>query len=151
MHATNKTETLERLANERFQLVQELRQSVEQQLQFIQQQQMSRLLQHLTAKQKVVNRFAEVQQMLLTLVNDPTGETIWPNAQQQAECRQVVQAAEDVLRQVVELEQACEEALQAEREQLATQIDRTVSRQRAVTAYRASATPETSQLDLSSD
>lgn len=147
----DKTSKMVALLEARRQTLQTLLDMTLRQVKLIQQDAVSELMTQLSEKDPHLRRFAQLQEALRPLVEVPSDERDWQDAQQRARCQQIIEESDAMLEQMMTLEQQCEQALMSSRDRLAEQLQQQTGSQRAARAYaRGNRATSTGSLDVTS-
>jgi len=146
------TATMILLVEQRWQTLQDLLRMSLEQSDLIQQGRISELLQHLSDKQKSLQQFTQLQEQLRPFALQTPDQREWPSEAQREKCRQQLAESDEMLAEMIHLENDCETALLASRDQLSERMKQSVGSQHAASTYRKLADPgDIRHLDLSSD
>jgi flagellar biosynthesis/type III secretory pathway chaperone len=139
------TQRLYDLIHEQRTILLELKHFAETQFQIVQENELGKLVSLLATKQQAIQRLQDVDRRLHPFRDQDPESRIWASVEQRDECRRLAKECPRLLADVMKLEQASEEILTRQREQVTQQVDQSVARSHAATAYlQTSQSPQTS-------
>lgn len=113
----------------------ELKHFAETQFQIVQQNELGKLVSLLATKQQAIQRLQEVDRRLNPFRDQDPESRIWSSPEQRDACRRMAKECPRLLADVMKLEQAAEEVLTQQREQVTQQVDQSSARSHAASAY----------------
>jgi hypothetical protein len=108
----------------------------------------TKLLRVLSAKQPLAEELQRVDAELASFRSDDPDRRPWPTPAARQQCQADAFACEELLTKVLELEQAGEAALVAQRDAVSRQLEELDAAQHATQAYGNFEAPSLSQIDL---
>lgn len=128
-----------------------LREMGKRQLEFVADGEMTRLLDVLAAKQRVLNDLQRVERALDPFRDQDPEARVWRNGEARAACAGLLDQCQELLRETVEQERQSEAALTVRRDEAAVRLHGAHAAGCARGAYSNLGHPNVSQLDLSSE
>ena len=145
-----RTDQLSQLVNEKHAALQQLRELAVRQLALAEQPDPKGLISLLAVKQRLLDQLTKIESDLNPFRAEDPEERVWRSPQQRADCAEVSQACQALLREVMELDRQAAENLNARKQQNKVQIDAAHQAASARTAYAASEVAPRQRIDLSS-
>jgi hypothetical protein len=145
------TDILMQLVRARYTCLTRLRDLGRQQMQLIDQNNVTGLLDLLSLKQKPLSDIQRIEKALDPYRTQDPEKRQWPSAEDRASCARLVQECEAMLREIVVQEKRCEETMVQKRDATAVQLQRLRAVGQAHGAYAAPVHAGISQIDLSSE
>jgi hypothetical protein len=128
-----------------------LRDMGKRQMEFVADGEMARLLDVLAAKQRVLNDLQRVERALDPFRDQDPDTRLWRNAEARADCANLLDECQSLLRETVEQERQSEAALTVRRDEAAVKLHGAHVAGRARGAYANHGHGSISQIDLSSE
>ena len=129
------TQLLYDLILEQRKILLELKHFAETQLQIVQENELGKLVSLLATKQQAIQRLQDVDRRLNPFRDQDPDSRQWSSTEQRDECRRMAKECPRLLADVMKLEQASEEILTQQREQVTQQVDQSVARSQAAASY----------------
>lgn len=145
------TDTLAGLIQRKRDYLQSLRDMGKRQMEFVADGEMTRLLDVLAAKQRVLNDLQRVERALDPFRDQDPATRHWRNAEARANCARLLDECERLLRETVEQERQSEAALTVRRDEAAVRLQGAHAAGRARGAYSSQQPFSMGQIDLSSE
>lgn len=145
------TETLSELIRQKRDHLLTLRDLGKRQMDFVVDGDMGKLLDVLSAKQRVLNNLQHVERALDPFRDQDPETRTWRSAEARAGCARMLDECETLLKETVEQERQSEAALTVRRDEAAVRLHGAHAAGRARGAYRDSGSSTISQIDLSSE
>lgn len=134
----NETTELARLIDEKLEIVSAVLTIARKQETVIAEQRVAELMPVLTEKQVALERLSAVQKSLEPFASQDPERRVWASADARKRCREREQRCEQMLRQIMELDAACEGRLIESRDALSERLQQSAGSQQAARAYQAS-------------
>ena len=128
-----------------------LREMGRRQMEFVANGEMTRLLDILSAKQRVLNDLQRVERALDPFRDQDPETRLWRSAEARVNCARLLDECEGLLRETVEQERQSEAALTVRRDEVAVRLHGAHAAGRARGAYIDHGPSSISQIDLSSE
>ena len=128
-----------------------LREMGKRQMEFVADGEMTRLLDVLSAKQRVLNDLQRVERALDPYRDQDPETRLWRTPEARANCARLLDECERLLRETVEQERQSEAALTVRRDEAAVRLHGAHAAGRARGAYTNQGPSSMSQIDLSSE
>lgn len=128
-----------------------LREMGKRQMEFVADGEMTRLLDVLSAKQRVLNDLQRVERALDPYRDQDPESRLWRTSEARANCARLLDECERLLRETVEQERQSEAALTVRRDEAAVRLHGAHAAGRARGAYTNQGPSSMSQIDLSSE
>lgn len=145
------TETLAELIRQKRDHLLTLRDLGKRQMEFVVDGDMGKLLDVLSAKQRVLNNLQHIERALDPFRDQDPETRTWQNVEARADCARMLDECEILLKETVEQERQSEAALTVRRDEAAVRLHGAHAAGRARGAYRDFGQSTISQIDLSSD
>jgi hypothetical protein len=145
------TDILMQLVRARYSCLVQLRDLGRQQMELIDQDNVTGLLDLLTVKQKPLNDIRRIEKALDPYRAQDPEKRHWPSAEDRAACARLVGECDAMLKEIVAQEKRCEETMVQKRDATALQLQRLRAAGQAHGAYAAPVHAAISQIDLSSE
>ena len=116
------TEVLAQLINAKFQLLSQLRQLATRQADVVAGDDMSRMIQLLAVKQKLLNTLEELERRLDPFRDQIPDRRIWTTPARREQVREVSTQCDTLLREIMAIERGCESQLMQRRDQAADEL-----------------------------
>jgi hypothetical protein len=149
------TNTLSDLISQRHAALVQLLELSQGQVDAIESNRMTDLMNILSAKQKPIQRLFELTSKLRPALHDDPDARHWPDQSQRIRCKEQQQQCEAMHAKLLEIEAECEAVLQTNRTEMTSRLERLSSGTDATSGYSQAqsyaASGSRSQLDLSSD
>ena len=129
------TQLLYDLILEQRKILLELKHFAETQLQIVQENELGKLVSLLATKQQAIQRLQDVDRRLTPFRDQDPDSRQWSSTEQRDECRRMANECPRLLADAMKLEQASEEILTQQREQVTQQVDQSVARSQAAASY----------------
>ena len=129
------TQLLYDLILEQRKILLELKHFAETQLQIVQENELGKLVSLLATKQQAIQRLQDVDRRLNPFRDQDPDSRQWSSTEQRDECRRMAKECPRLLADVMKLEQASEEILTQQREQVTQQVDQSIARSQAAASY----------------
>jgi hypothetical protein len=144
------TDLLAELASQRYGLLDQLRALGKQQLDFIEQADMTQLMLLLSAKHHLLAELHQVEKRLDPYRGQDPETRRWRNSQARERCAELVAKSDLALREILEQEKLGEARMREHRDEAAARLRTAHAAGHARTAYTKSA-PHTGRIDLSTE
>jgi hypothetical protein len=145
------TDILMQLVRARYTCLMQLRELGIRQLALIDQDNVTALLDLLSAKQKPLNDIQRIERALDPYRSEDPQQRPWHSLEDRANCAGLVKKCETLLKEIVAAEKQCEETMLQKREATAIRLRQLRSAGQAHEAYTSAGNAGLSQIDLSSD
>ncbi len=145
------TDALADLVRQKRDFLLSLREMGKRQMKFVVEGEMTRLLDVLAEKQRVLNGLQRVERALDPYRGQEPEARLWRNDRARADCAQLLDECERLLKETVEQERQSEAALVVRRDEAAVKLHHAHTAGRARGAYLERGRANSSRLDLSSE
>ena len=145
------TDILMQLVRARYTCLVQLRDLGRRQMELIDQDNVTGLLDLLTVKQKPLNDIQRIEKALDPYRGQDPEKRQWPSPENRADCARLVAECDKMLKEIVAQEKHCEETMVEKRDATALQLQRLRAAGQAHGAYTAPAHAGISQIDFTSE
>lgn len=143
------TEVLAQLINAKFQLLSQLQQLATRQAAVVAGDDMSRMIQLLAVKQKLLNTLDELERRLDPFRDQDPDRRVWSTPARREQVREVSAQCDKLLREIMSIERGCESQLIHRRDQAADELHGVHLSAQVVSEYQGAVDSSGRQFDAS--